>query len=106
VLDAIQNLYEAADAIDSTWDDTKDNKAMGKRASRNKSYKARKMDDTTTARDNADAEDMGEDAAEAAYIGKGKGKAVDKLADRLEKTMLPDNFMPDDDDDDDSDYED
>jgi hypothetical protein len=103
VLDAIQNLYEAADAIDSTWDDTKDNKVMDKRVNRNKSYKARKKGDTETARNNAEAEYMGEDAAEAAYPGKGKSKAVDMLAGCLEKTMLPDNFMGDDDDDDDDD---
>ncbi|KAH8636433.1 hypothetical protein IG631_08268 [Alternaria alternata] len=42
---------------------------------------------------------MGEDAAEAAYPGKGKGKAVGMLTGRLEKTMLPDNFMGDDSDD-------
>jgi hypothetical protein len=104
VLDAIQNLYEAADAIDSTWDDTEDNKAMDKRATRNNSYKARKKGDTATARNNAEVEYMGEYAAEAAYPGKGKGKAVDMLAGRLEKTMLPDNFMGNDDDDDDDDY--
>jgi hypothetical protein len=32
---------------------------------------------------------MGEDAAEAAYPGKGKGKAMGMLAGRLEKTLLP-----------------
>jgi hypothetical protein len=112
VLDAIKNLYEAADAIGSTWDDTNDNNAIGKRTNRKKSYMAGKKSEEATARDNADAEYMGEEAAEAVYPGKGKGKgkAVDMLAGRLEKTMLPDNFMDDadydDDDDDDEDYED
>jgi hypothetical protein len=104
-LDAIQTLYEAANAIGSTWDDTEDNKAISKRANRKKAYKARKRGEAATARDNADAEYMGEDAAEAAYPDKGKGKAVDKPAGRLEKTMLPDNYM-DDTDDDDDDYDD
>jgi len=114
VLDAIQNLYEAADALDSTWDDTKENRAINKRADRMEAYNERRKGEAVTARENAAAEDMGEEAAEAAYPGKGKGKAVDILTRRLEKTMLLD-VMPDededeeseegdDDDDDDSDY--
>jgi len=99
LLDAIQNLYEAANAIDSTWDDTKENRAINKRADRIEAYNERRKVEAATARENAAAEDMGEEAAEAAYPGKGKGKAVDMLAGRLEKTVLPD-----DDDDDDPDY--
>ena len=44
---------------------------------------------------------MGENVAEAAYPG--KGKAMNMLAGRLEKTMLPDTVIEDDDDD--SDHE-
>ncbi|CAN9103691.1 unnamed protein product [Alternaria alternata] len=104
VLNAIQNLYEAAGAIGSTWETTKDNKAITKRFDRSKSYKAGKKGEAATARYNNDAEYMGEDAAEAAYPGKGKGKAMGMLAGRLEKTLLPDNHMDSDDDKDDSDY--
>ncbi|CAI9637119.1 unnamed protein product [Alternaria burnsii] len=105
VLDAIQTLSEAADAIDSTWDGTKGDKAIGKRTNRKEEYTARKKGEAAAVRYNDDAEHMGEDAAEAAYPGRGKGKAVGMLTGRLEKTMLPDNFMSDDyDDEDDSDY--
>jgi len=115
ILDAVQNLYKAADAIDSTWNDNKVTKAINKHTERMEEYGARKRGEAATARDNAEAENMGEEAAEAAFIGKGKGKAVDKLAGRLEKTVLPDNVMDDednesdesevaDDDDDDPDY--
>ena len=108
VLDAIHNLYETADAIDSTWNDSKATKAINKRADRMEAYGSRKTGEAATAFANAEAEDMGEEAAEAAYIGKGKGKAADKLAGRLEKTKLPDNVMDDEDevadDDDDPDY--
>lgn len=68
-------------------------------------YNERRKGEAATARENAAAEDMGEEAAEAAYPGKGKGKAVDMLAGRLEKTVLPD-VMPDDDDDEESEEED
>ena len=44
---------------------------------------------------------MDENVAEAAYPG--NGKAMNMLAGRLEKTMLPDTVIEDDDDD--SDYE-
>ena len=101
VSDAIQKLYEAANAIDSTWNDNKATKAINKRADRMEAYGSRKTGESATAFANAEAEDMGEEAAEAAYIGKGKGKAVDKLAGRLEKTKLPDNVMDDEDDEDD-----
>ncbi|CAN9134194.1 unnamed protein product [Alternaria sp. RS040] len=105
VLDAIQTLYEAADAIDSTWDGTKGDKAIGKRTNRKEEYTARKKGEAAAVRYNDDAEYMGEDAAEAAYPGRGKGKAVGMLTGRVEKTMLLDNFMGDDyDDEDDSDY--
>ncbi|KAI4950098.1 hypothetical protein J4E91_004754 [Alternaria rosae] len=110
ILDAIQNLYKAADAIDSTWNDNKATKAINKRADRMEAYGSRKTGEAATALANTEAEDMGEEAAEAAYIGKGKVKAVDKLAGHLEKTKLPDNVMDDDegyedaDDDSDSDY--
>ncbi|CAN9398739.1 unnamed protein product [Alternaria alternata] len=97
-------LGEAAGAIGSTWETTKDNKAITKRFDRSKSYKAGKKGEAATARYNNDAEYMGEDAAEAAYPGKGKGKAMGMLAGRLEKTLLPDNHMDSDDDKDDSDY--
>ncbi|CAN9084859.1 unnamed protein product [Alternaria alternata] len=83
---------------------TKDNKAVSKRFDRSKSYKAGKKGEAATVRYNNDADYMGEDAAEAAYPGKGKGKAMGMLAGRLEKTLLPDNHMDSDDDKDDSDY--
>jgi hypothetical protein len=104
VLDAIQTLYEAAGAIGSTWKTTKDNNTISKRFDRSKSYKAGKKGEAATARYNNDIEYMGEDAADAAYPGKGKGKAMGMLAGRLEKTLLPDNHMDSDDDKDDSDY--
>ena len=103
ILDAIHNLYKAADAIDSTWNDNKATRAINKRADRMEAYVSRKTGEAANAFANAEAEDMGEEAAQAAYIGKGKGKgkAVDKLAGRLEKTKLPDNVMNDEDDEDD-----
>jgi hypothetical protein len=77
VLDAIQNLYKAADAIDSIWDDTKDNKTISKRFDRNRSYKVGKKGETATARYNDDAKYMSEGAAEAAYPGKGQGQGCE-----------------------------
>jgi hypothetical protein len=92
VLDAIQNLYEAADAVDSAWDDTKTTKENIKE--HKKAYKTRKQMEEATALGDAAREAMGEEAAEAAYVGKGKGKAVeDELAGRLGKTSIPDNTM-------------
>jgi hypothetical protein len=93
VLDAIQNLYEAVDAVDSAWNDIK-----GK--GRKQAYEPRKQIEDATALGNAAREEMGEEAAEAAYAGKGKGKGKaidDDLAGRLGKTTLPDNTMAEDD---------
>jgi ElaB/YqjD/DUF883 family membrane-anchored ribosome-binding protein len=98
ILDAIQNLYEAADVIDSAWDDNKAAKANIKGKGHKQVYKTRKQMEQATAIGNAAREAMGEEAAEAAYVGKGKVKAVDDdLAGRLQKTTVPDNTMAEDD---------
>jgi hypothetical protein len=97
VLSAIHNLYTAGNALYSTWANTPDNILIGKRASRLAAYKARKAQAADVARANAAREQMGQDAAEAAFPGKGKDKAIDyDLADRLQNTALPDSTIPDD----------
>ncbi|KAG9188988.1 hypothetical protein G6011_05856 [Alternaria panax] len=74
-----------ADAIASTWDDNKDDKATSERFGRKKSFKAGKKGEAATARYSDDAEYMDEDAVEAAYPGNGKAKAVDVITGRFEK---------------------
>ncbi|KAF1832094.1 hypothetical protein BDW02DRAFT_600264 [Decorospora gaudefroyi] len=93
VLAAIQNLYEARAAVDSTWTNTQINPA----SSRPQAWQERKQRATAAARANADA----------AYIGKGKGKAVETdLAGKLGRAKLPNNYMPEDSDDSDDSDED
>lgn len=48
-----------------------------------------------------DEEEMGEEAAAAANLGKGKDRAIDCLAGKLSKTRIPDNRAPEVDSDDD-----
>jgi NADH dehydrogenase/NADH:ubiquinone oxidoreductase subunit G len=86
-----------ADAIGSEWPETKENKKLVAKGDRRERYTKAKGKGKVIEKVAADAEEMGEEAAEAAYGGKGKTRAknVDELADRLSKAKVPDNMLVD-----------
>jgi hypothetical protein len=87
-----------SNAFHSTWASTPGNISILKRAARLTAYNARKAHAAEVARVNAAREQMGPDTAEAAYPGKGEGKAIDNdLAGRMQKAKIPDITVTQDD---------
>jgi hypothetical protein len=100
IRNTIYALYEKAGALGSKWPENKDNKAISKHAEQQKAYSKSKEKEKMTAQQIAAAEDMGEDAVEAAYP-RVRDRYVDELAGRFGKVAVPDKQMVDSDGDDD-----
>jgi hypothetical protein len=97
VREVIRGLYEAADAVGSEWLEAKDNKKIVEKGDKKKRYTKAKGKGKMIEKDAADAEEMGEEAAEAVYVGKRKARAKDmgELAVRMGKAKVPDNTLDD-----------
>ncbi|KAH8725146.1 hypothetical protein GQ44DRAFT_616888, partial [Phaeosphaeriaceae sp. PMI808] len=88
----ISAFYEKAAMTVSTRPDTKASKAIDKRDTRRKAYSRARYGEKKVAADAAAIEDIGEDAAEAAYPCT-KATEVGKLAGQLEKDIALDIYM-------------
>ncbi|KAI4656723.1 uncharacterized protein J4E78_006614 [Alternaria triticimaculans] len=94
VREAIKALYEAADALDSVWPETKDNKKITVKNAKKERYAKASGKGKAVKRD----ADLGEEAFEAAHPGTMASREMDGLAGLIGKSKLPDTTVSDDSD--------
>ncbi|KAI4925566.1 hypothetical protein J4E85_007445 [Alternaria conjuncta] len=94
VREAIKALYEAADALDSVWPETQDNKKIAVKDAKKERYAKASGKGKAVKRD----ADLGEEAFEAAHPGTMASREMDGLAGLMDKSKLPDTMVSDDSD--------